>query len=390
MIRGNAISELVDLLVRRQTSLWHACNLQDFRAYLALGGVPSRAALEASGLAYTGFTTDVADRANGVWDKVFVNFSDFGEGFAHGSHAVPNPYGPIVLQISSKALLEANDVAICLHSAGARNFNREAEALSNVELVDDLFYLPVGSEFPSSTKVRYGQNLLEAFPQAKSSNPEISCTFPSGSISLSHVIVIWTDPYVIVGKSLRDWGEQALQGSGFDLRIRERSCRNDSRRKMYAELAELVHQGIRSLTMIEQLESASDEMVAWAAETLKNGIDYNFQRYADYLFNGTLVPLNSGRIAVMPSPKGSYADKFRRLMALKRQPSPEAIGEIVAALSDEDENIRWLAGSTLLVLDAAPAMGALRTFATRTHSDVGREAAREWLNRIERSEAASV
>src|SRR5262249_8889960 len=127
MIREGQIAKLVGLLKARGVSLYHACQLVDFRSYLALGGIPSRARLERGKLAFTAFESDTADHKNGVWDKVFVNLSDFGRTFASGGKGVPNPYGPILLKIRPEALLEASDLAICLRSASATDFNREAE-----------------------------------------------------------------------------------------------------------------------------------------------------------------------------------------------------------------------------------------------------------------------
>jgi hypothetical protein len=98
MIRGKDIESLVELLVQRDVSLFHACQFLDFQSYLSVGGVPSRACLEAYELPFTGFETDGHDHVKGVWDKVFLNFSDFGKTFAQGGRAVPNAYGPILLQ----------------------------------------------------------------------------------------------------------------------------------------------------------------------------------------------------------------------------------------------------------------------------------------------------
>ena len=42
MISRNEIQSLVNLLLERNVSLYHACQLIDFESYLALGGIPSR------------------------------------------------------------------------------------------------------------------------------------------------------------------------------------------------------------------------------------------------------------------------------------------------------------------------------------------------------------
>jgi hypothetical protein len=86
-------------------------------------------------------------------------------------------------------------------------------------------------------------------------------------------------------------------------------------------------------------------------------------------------------IPVMPPPQGTYAEKFSRIMALKRKATPEAIGEIVAALGDEDEKVRWLASSTLASVKDERVVMAVQAFVERTESAAGREAAEQLLVR---------
>ena len=113
MFRGEEIEGLARLLEERCTSLFHACQYVDFQSYLALGGIPSRACLGANSQPFTSFETDGRDRDVDVWDKVFVNLSDFGTTYARAGRGVPNPYGPILLQIHPAALREATEVAVC-------------------------------------------------------------------------------------------------------------------------------------------------------------------------------------------------------------------------------------------------------------------------------------
>lgn len=163
MFVGNGILELIRHLERRQASLWHACQIVDLAAYLMLGGIPARSLVERRGLSQTAFVTDAVDRRNGVWDKVFLNLDDFGRSFAAGRRAVPNPYGPIVLQIRPEALLEATDVAIALRSAGAHDFDRVGESLGTIEEIDRIYRHPIGVGFPLSVDTRFGEELQHAF-----------------------------------------------------------------------------------------------------------------------------------------------------------------------------------------------------------------------------------
>lgn len=286
MIRGPHIEELADLLERRGVSLYHACQYADFCAYLALGGIPSRALLESGRMGFTPFETDAHDRHNGVWDKVFVNLADFGEWFARGRPWVPNPYGPIVIQVRPAALLDATDVAVCYRSAGAADFNREREAIAQVKEVDRLFLHAPDSGFPHSAWLKPIPQLQAIHPRAKL--PEVSLSVPSGIISLSRAIVVWTDPYVCNGHTLRQWVGVALSSIGFDLPVWERSCREE-RRALYAELLSAVMTGCDSLRAVVQ--HTSPELGEWAAAALAQGLDYQFRRFGRYLVEGTVQPL---------------------------------------------------------------------------------------------------
>lgn len=288
MFKSQQIEELVALLERRGVSLFHACQYVDFCAYLELGGIPSRALLERNRRRFTVFETDTQDQQNGVWDKVFVNLSDFGQSFARGLHAVPNPFGPIVIQVRPFALAESDDVAICLRSAGATNFRRERETLRHVSEVDNVFLHPVTAEFPQSAQVKTSAQLHGTWPGARM--PEVSCTIPAGLLPLSHVIVIWTDPYMFGGRPLGEWIKDSMRRAGASFRLWDRFC-DENRRVLYAELLGEVTKGCTSLQQIKNNRSASVALRVWAAGIQARGLEYQFRRYATYLINGTIRPL---------------------------------------------------------------------------------------------------
>ena len=288
MFRGEEIKNLVTLLERRGVSLFHACQYADFCTYLTLGGIPSRALLEQSKEPFTAFATDAHDRQNGVWDKVFVNLADFGELFARRLQAVPNPYGPIVFQIRPSALVEADDVAICLRSAGAADFNRQREALRGIDRIEELFLQSSDAGFPRSTYLKSMAQLRLLHPDARV--PEVSCSIRRGFIPLENVIVIWTDPYVLDGHSLIHWIKDAIKKVGFDFPIWERSCCED-RRELYAELLDALRQHSPTLRQLSEDVHRSPELRTWAVTILNRGLEYQFQRYQQYLKEGTLRSL---------------------------------------------------------------------------------------------------
>lgn len=137
------IGKLSEILRHRNVYLFHACQFQDFQSYLALGGIPSRKVLEKQNLSYTIFETDNVDKFNEVWDKVFINLEDFGKTFAFGGSGVPNPYGPIVFKINHESLMDAEEVAVTLRSAGAKDFNRYNEALTSISDFERIFLHPI-------------------------------------------------------------------------------------------------------------------------------------------------------------------------------------------------------------------------------------------------------
>ena len=294
MITGNDIQALVDLFEERQVFLYHACQLIDFESYISLGGIPSRALLENRQVEFTPFQTDSIDRENNMWDKVFVNLSDFGSSFARGAKGVPNPYGPILFQLRPAALLEASDVAVCLWSAGATGFNRQREALNTPEEVDRLFLHPRNSGTP---KIKYRDRLAEEFgrQKTKTQDPEISCTVPDGVLSTQHVSFIRVDPYIINNQKLLYWVNIIKQRYSVQFPVYERSHFPErSRSSFYNEIAEQIGEQIPTLQALARNNACSQPLRDWAEQILR--LEWQFERYASYLRDGTLKPIRDGVI----------------------------------------------------------------------------------------------
>lgn len=293
MITGNDIQALVDLFEERQVFLYHACQLIDFESYISLGGIPSRALLESRQVEFTPFQTDAVDRENCMWDKVFVNLSDFGDLFARGAKNVPNPYGPILFCLHPLALLEASDVAVCLWSAGAKGFNREREALNTLEEVNRLFRHPSSSGTPKSTHIKYRGQLAEEFGRQKAQDPEISCTVPNGVLSTQHISFIGVDPYVVNNRKLLDWVNIIKQRYSLQFPIYERSRFSKlSRSSFYNEIAEQIDEQIPTLQALAHNNACSRPLRDWAEQILH--LEWQFERYASYLRDGTLKPMKEG------------------------------------------------------------------------------------------------
>ncbi len=297
MIIGNDIQSLVNLLLERNVSLYHACQLIDFESYLALGGIPSRALLENKELPFTPFETDTIDKTNEVWDKVFGNLKEFGEIFASGMPWPPTVYGPIQLQINPSALLEASDVAICLRSAGAEGFNRESEGLT-IDEIDRVFYHSRNAPFPESTRVKSQRLLAEEFGKTKPQSPEISCSLPNQVLPLEYIIATLVDPYVLNSRSLWDIVLDIVGNSpDLNCRIESRHCKESSRECLYSEIAECVREEIPSLYNLARDSTVSSTLREYAGQVVKNSeAERQFNRYIKYLMHGTLGPMKTKTI----------------------------------------------------------------------------------------------
>ncbi len=292
--RSDDIGQLVDLLVAREVGLWHACQLRDLRSYLALGGIPSHLALERAALRFTSLVSDLNDRRNGVWDKVFLNLSDFGEAFARGACAVPNAYGPIAVQLAPRVLLGALDVAISLRSAGARDFDRARESLGTIGEVDRLFRHGTARGPLASHIVRTGPELVEAFPdRPEAMTPELSCSFADGIAPLAHATVILVDPITIRGVALHRYVEDACLAAGVVARVRERQL-SDLRLRVMAELVTVLSDGQLPLRLLVRRVDVSAATREWAQSLLERDLWWQFDRYARYLIDGTLSVFGLG------------------------------------------------------------------------------------------------
>jgi hypothetical protein len=285
---ADKIRDVVDVLMARQASVWHACQLNDFESYLQLGGVPSRQRLEAGRVRFTAFQSDADDRAHRVWDKVFFNLGDFGRPFAWGRRAIPNVYGPIALQFGPGALSEATDVAVCLRSASSRGFDREAESLQTADEVEQLFDFPLEVGFPRTMDIKYGDSLRSSFPFAKDAQrPEISCSTTSGAVTFRDLVVIWVDPVEAGGVSLKDRVTSALDTAGLDVKVHERSMMSERRSVLGDVVNELGH-GFVQLRLLPGRHGVSNETRDWVDGVRALELDWLWDRYAQYLIEGTL------------------------------------------------------------------------------------------------------
>lgn len=290
MIHGQAaILDLIRLFQNRHVSLYHACQLKDFKSYLELGGIPSRALLERRQLPFTAFRSDQADRNTGTWDKVFFNLSDFGRHFHRGSSWTPNVYGPILVRLDPDCIENATDVAICLRSAGRPGFNRANEALASVTQVNQIFAHPANDV--RSTFLKQGDALRREFASKPNiivtGSPEISCTVLSQIIPVDYFTRIIVDPVVVEHQDLVQVVKEVA--GEFHGQLAEIVVRHPVGTP-FRDLVAAVRIGVSS---VEQILAGnfSPPLKQWAQKCKNNDLGWQFASFSEYLRLGTIEEL---------------------------------------------------------------------------------------------------
>ncbi|MFZ2520836.1 MAG: HEAT repeat domain-containing protein, partial [Anaerolineae bacterium] len=88
-------------------------------------------------------------------------------------------------------------------------------------------------------------------------------------------------------------------------------------------------------------------------------------------------------VMIPTPPQGNRSERLGRLLTLGRKQTSEAIGELVAALGDEDEQLRWLASLSLLGMGGSTVIATLQAFMAQAPSAVAREEAEKVLGKLE-------
>jgi len=242
--------------------------------------LPSRKILQ--GWPHTPFRTDEQDKENGVWDKVFLNLTDFGNFFACGSKGTPNPYGPILLVFSPEVLRGAIDVGICLDSAGAAGFDRQGSALC-LKDVPRLFQ----NEKPDWLK----PDLATEFCRSQyTASPEISVSAKGDSLSLDHLEKIIVDPYALA-RSLTKITSLTVKRLAENIKVVERIYRKGDRQELVMELAKFLSFYVPPVKSYKVLminsPDVSEEMKTWL-NSLNPRASKAFEDFATYLTLGSL------------------------------------------------------------------------------------------------------
>lgn len=301
LITKDKIPELTNLLTNKGINLFHSCQLADFKSYLKLRGVPSRNLLSKNEFEFTEFDTDKNDKENEVWDKVFVNLSDFGNYFAlynmnnKYTASIPTIYGPISIQMIPTGLEKAEDVCLSLKSAGLKGFKREDYGIP-IEQVEDIFVC-VECENPSEEQYIKRTNELRKIFDVKDPgalNPELNFSIENEILGFENIISITVDPIRINDRELYDVVKEMLQHYEIDAFVLKRKyhyIEGEERKKLINIISESLWKKNHNLTSLKEVLRNFKYGLNWINRIENGGLEYNLNRYLNYLKVGTIGKL---------------------------------------------------------------------------------------------------
>lgn len=293
MFEGNEIINLVELFAKRGVKLYHSAQYQDFLTYLELGGIPSRSLIEKHNLKMTKFISDENDQINNVWDKVFLNPLDFGDIFKRGN-GIPNVYGPISFVFTPHALLNANNVAICLRSAGCKEFNREEDTLKSINDVKRIFAYEYSDDphyFFENSIIKFKKYLKKDFKMDYVSDPEISLDIKNNLLGFAqYLLEVIVDPYNIDGILLVNKVSRKINEYNVQTSVKERNLSGISSR-ILPEIVNILKKDLPALFELENYSPIDSELSDWASRMREKRLGQQWLNYGQYLREGTLFPI---------------------------------------------------------------------------------------------------
>lgn len=301
LIEKKEIPILTKLLIDKGINLFHSCQLTDFESYLKLRGIPSRNLIHQNNLEITAFETDENDKDNEVWDKVFVNLSDFGKYFAlynmnnPNTASIPTIYGPISIQMKPTGLENADDLCLSLKSAGLKGFKREDYGIP-IEKVEDIFVC-VECENPSEEQFIKRTNELREIFDVKDEgtlNPELNLSIPKQLLDFENIISITVDPIIVNGRKLYDVVKEMLYYYEIDVFVANRQfhyLEGDERKKLIEIISNQLKEKEHDLSSLKAELKDFNYGFNWISRIENGGIEYNLNRYLKYLKSGTINKL---------------------------------------------------------------------------------------------------
>jgi hypothetical protein len=118
---------------------------------------------------------------------------------------------------------------------------------------------------------------------------ELSLTLERENISLKELVAVWVDPISIRGGQLVDTVRSAVASSGWPRPVKERYISSE-RREVLGDIVRYLtdRTGPPRLRLLLGRADVSEWTREWAAALLGRDLEWLFDRYAEYLLDGTL------------------------------------------------------------------------------------------------------
>jgi len=298
------INKIVNILNQRDISLYIACQLIEFYAYLSMGGIATQDALENTDLKFPEYDSNPIKKNNGFWDTHVFNLMDYGALFYKKAISTPNIYGPVLIHVKPDILLDANSVKISNVSIRSEHFDKDdhLKTISSDEL-EALYKYPPNTSFPEKTLLK--DSLTENYNEMV---PEIICTFNSSLIPFSSISLVTVDHYIINNRQFQSYVDEMKLRAGFTFPLMRRYCPSSDAIHISLEIGKKILQG--PITLNEILHSDDKRLKKWAVDLESKNLSDSFDTYISHLKTDTLLPIYEGEVS---------ADKIDKLSELVRQ-----------------------------------------------------------------------
>jgi hypothetical protein len=286
----NSINKAVDILNQRGNSLFIACQLTEFFAFMSLGGICSKSYLEKNHLAMTNYETDICLKKNNYWDAHIFHLIDYGELFYRKAIHTPNPYGPILFHMKPDLLRKALHASMTSVSVRNEQFKPETHLKPiSSDVLNTCYQYASDISFPEKSLLK--DHLVDR-DSLTGIVPEIVCQFDQGIIPFSQVSLVTVDHYVVNNRQFQSWIDEIKVRAGQTFPLMRRYCPSSTAIHISMELCKLLIQG--KVTLDDICHSPDERLRTWGLSLSNSAI---FDTFTGHLQSDTLLPLYQGKIS---------------------------------------------------------------------------------------------
>jgi hypothetical protein len=279
------VLKLADLLEAREAKLYLPCQLREFETYLQEGAVLTPSALPSS--ADGDGAGAAADEGSG--GSIRLAMTEPGRAFARENGNLPEPRGPIVLQVLPDVLRRAQSIRCVLRPADGSDNGIDAALSLPLAEIEYLFRYTREAPLPERSHLKSAQGIEKEFGVKGVESPELFCRFDGGRLPFDHVQRVLADYYLIRSRELRDWLYDLQAFYGFNLLIERRYCLTDTGGRLLNAVIGSLEAKVPPLKRLGEHPDA--RLRRWAAALLEKGLEGRYRLFARGLRQGTLLPL---------------------------------------------------------------------------------------------------